>query len=126
MACLDGVDRQVRLLVDHREDLVAERTRIQQRLRWHLHELAPGWEIPAGALDRRGWLDAVTARLAAHQGVVAEIARELVERCRQLTGRVKELERQIARLVPPLAPSLLDLEGCGPLTAAKLIGRPPG
>ena len=126
VACLDGVDRQVRLLVDHREDLVAERTRIQQRLRWHLHELAPGWEIPAGALDRRGWLDAVTARLAAHQGVVAEIARELVERCRQLTGRVKELERQIARLVPPLAPSLLDLEGCGPLTAAKLIGRPPG
>lgn len=126
VACLDGVDRQVRLLVDHREDLVAERTRIQQRLRWHLHELAPGWEIPAGALDRRGWLDAVTARLAAHQGVVAEIARELVERCRQLTGRVKELERQIARLVPPLAPSLLDLEGCGPLTAAKLIGETAG
>ncbi|HJU01015.1 MAG TPA: IS110 family transposase [Actinomycetes bacterium] len=126
VACLDGVDRQVRLLVDHREDLVAERTRIQQRLRWHLHELEPGWEIPAGALDRSCWLDGVTARLAAQPGLVAELAGELVERCRQLTGRVKELERQLARLVPPLASSLLDLEGCGPLTAAKLIGEVAG
>jgi transposase len=126
VACLDGVDRQVRLLVDHREDLVAERTRAQQRLRWHLHELEPGWEIPAGALDRSCWLEVVAGRLAAQQGIVAEIARELVERCRQLTTRVKELERQIARLVPPLAPSLLDLEGCGPLTAAKLIGETAG
>jgi transposase len=64
VACLDGVDRQVRLLCDHREDLVAERTRIQQRLRWHLHELEPGWVIPAGALDRRCWLDGVAGRLA--------------------------------------------------------------
>jgi hypothetical protein len=26
-------------LVDHRDDLVGERPRAQQRLRWHLHEL---------------------------------------------------------------------------------------
>ena len=58
----------MRLLVDHREDLVAERTRVQQRLRWHLHELEPGWAIPAGGLDRTVWLDAIQARLAAHQG----------------------------------------------------------
>jgi transposase len=126
VACLDGVDRQLRLLVDHREDLVAERTRAQQRWRWHLHELEPGWEIPAGTLDRSCWLDGVAARLAAQPGLVAELAGELVERCRQLTVRVKELERQIVRLVPPLAPSLLDLEGCGPLTAAKLVGETAG
>ena len=42
VARLDGVERDLRLLVDHREDLVAERTRIVQRLRWHLHELMPG------------------------------------------------------------------------------------
>jgi transposase len=45
IAQLDGPAREVRLLVDHREDLVAERTRIQNRLRWHLHELFPGLEI---------------------------------------------------------------------------------
>jgi len=126
VARLEGVERQVRLLVDHREDLVAERTRIQQRLGWHLHELEPGWEIPAGALDRGVWLDRVAQRLAAHQGVVAELATELVERCRELTVRANALERQLERLVRPLAPSLLALAGCGPLTAAKLVAETAG
>ena len=35
--------------------------RDQQRLRWHLHDLWPELEIPAGALDRRGWLERVAA-----------------------------------------------------------------
>lgn len=87
VAQLEGAEREVRLLVDYREDLVADRTRAQNRLRWHLHELEPGWELPAGGLDRAVWLDAVTARLAAHQGIVAELAGELVARCRELTAR---------------------------------------
>jgi hypothetical protein len=33
VARLDGVERELRLLVDHREDLVAERTRSISRLR---------------------------------------------------------------------------------------------
>jgi transposase len=40
-ARLDGVERELRLLVDHREDLVAERTRIIARLRWHLTSSNP-------------------------------------------------------------------------------------
>jgi transposase len=31
--------RDLKLLVDHRDDLVDERRRAQQRLRWHLHQL---------------------------------------------------------------------------------------
>src|SRR3972149_3146565 len=52
-----GFERGGRLLSDHREDLVGERTRIGNRLRWHLHDLEPSLEIPAGALDRYRWLD---------------------------------------------------------------------
>ena len=44
--------RELKLLVDHRDDLVAERRRAQQRLRWHLHELDPALQVPLGALDR--------------------------------------------------------------------------
>jgi transposase len=51
VAHLDGPERDVRLLVDHREDLVAERTRIISRLRWHLHELDPSWQPTARSLD---------------------------------------------------------------------------
>jgi transposase len=61
VACLDGPERAVRLLVDHREDLVAERTRIQQRLRWHLHELEPGWEIPPRQVCWTWWPPGWTA-----------------------------------------------------------------
>jgi transposase len=38
-------------LVDHRDDLVDERRRAQQRLRWHLHELEPNVAVPLGALS---------------------------------------------------------------------------
>jgi hypothetical protein len=36
----------LKLLVDHRDDLVDERRRCQQRLRWHLHELDPTLQLP--------------------------------------------------------------------------------
>jgi hypothetical protein len=38
---LDQRAMEIRLLCDHRQDLVAERTRAQNRLRWHLLELCP-------------------------------------------------------------------------------------
>jgi transposase len=126
VATLDGEERELRLLVDHREDLVAERTRAQNRLRWHLHELDPGTEPVARGLDRRVVLDALEARLAGIDGTVARIARELVVRIRELTHTIDALEREISRLVSEIAPTLLGLPGCGPLTAAKLVGETAG
>jgi transposase len=125
-ATLDGEEREIRLLVDHREDLVAERTRAQNRLRWHLHELDPGNEPVARGLDRAVVLAALEVRLADVSGTVGRIARELVGRIRELTRAINELEREIGRLVAGLAPSLLALTGCGPLTAAKLVGETAG
>ncbi|MBV8161316.1 MAG: IS110 family transposase [Acidimicrobiia bacterium] len=125
-ARLDGPDRELRLLVDHREDLVCERTRAQNRLLWHLHELEPGWKLPAGSLSTLKTLDAVLARIADHEGVVGEIARDLVEDIRRATTRVNALERRISALVSPLTPALLALGGCGALTAAKIVGETAG
>jgi transposase len=126
LARLDGPERELRLLLDHREDLVTERTRMQNRLRWHLHELMPGWEPAPGSLDRYKTLDEVAVRLADHRGVVAELAAEPVEHIRATTRRAKELEREIERRTRSLAPALLALEGCGPLSAAKLVGETAG
>ena len=126
VARLDGPEREVRLLTDHREDLVGERTRIISRLRWHLHELDPGWEPKARSLDRPATWVQVRARLDGVGGTVARLARDLVERCAQLTAEIRELEQEIAALVAELAPSLLAIIGCGSLTAAKLIGQTAG
>lgn len=125
VARLDGVERELRLLVDDRDDLVAERTRVAQRLRWHLLDLGID-EPPARALGRARVLDGLASRLASVEGTVARIARELVGRIRELTGSIDAREREIAGLVADLAPTLLALPGCGPLTAAKLVGEVAG
>ena len=127
-ARLEGAEREIRLLSDHREDLDAERTRIQNRLRWHLHDLDPALEIPAGALDRYSWLDRLERFLAGRDEACAQvrITREQLGRCRDLTRRINELERELAKLLGEEAPELLELVGCGALTAAKLVGEVAG
>lgn len=125
-ASLDGPERDVRLLLDHREDLVAERTRIQNRLRWHVHELTPDAAPPARSLNRQHVLAALEQQLADLPGMVARLARELLARLRALTVAIDSLERELGHLVTPLAPTLLALGGCGVLTAAKLVAETAG
>lgn len=75
----DSASRELKLLVDHREDLLAERTRMQNRLRWHLHELDPELEPPAGGLDRICQLDRLTDWLGRQPtGMLVRLAAELV------------------------------------------------
>lgn len=123
VAQLEGKSREVKLLVDHREDLVGERTRIQNRLLWHMHELEPGYQVVASGLLRSVVLAEVSRRLESHSGVVAEIARELLARLTELTQSVKRLQRRIEALMAELAPSLLCLPGCAGLSAAKLVAE---
>jgi transposase len=126
-AHLDERALELKLLLDHREDLVKARSEDQQRLRWHLHDLSPELEIPAGALDRMVWLDRIARRLArCQQSARVRIARELVLAIRQRTRRSAELEREIRALVGAQAPGLVQLPGCGALTAAKLLAETAG
>src|SRR5215204_5262933 len=126
-AHLDGAALDIRLLVDHREDLIAARTADQQRLRWHLHDLWPELEIAAGALDTSKWLGKISRRLArAQQTTRVRVARELVRQITARNTRIRELQAELAALVESYAPRLLAERGCGPLTAAKLIGEIAG
>jgi transposase len=127
VAHLDEEALGLKLLLDHREDLVKARSEEQQRLRWHLHDLWPELEIPAGALDRIVWLDRVARKLSrAEQGTRVRIAREILLEVRRRTRRVNGLEHEIGALVKERAPRLLELEGCGALTAAKLLAETAG
>ena len=126
-ARLAGPEADVRLLADHRGDLVGERKRLQNRLRWHLHDLGLDLALPARALDRYVWLDRVEASLAVLPASMrVRIALEQVRRCRELTREVRALEREIAALVRTLAPELLALPGCSALSAAQLLGQVAG
>jgi transposase len=126
-AHLDEAALELKLLLDHREDLVKARSEDQQRLRWHLHDLWPAMELPAACLDRTTWLQRVARKLArAEQGARVRVSRELVRAIRERTKRAAELECEIAAIVGARAPRLLELPGCGALTAAKLIAETAG
>ena len=53
VAELEGPAREVKLLSDHRRDLVMQRTRICCQVRWFLHELDPDLEVASRGLRRR-------------------------------------------------------------------------
>jgi transposase len=126
-ARLAGPEGDVRLLVDHRDDLVGERRRLQTRLRWHLHDLELDLHLPPRALDRYVWLARVEAALRAlAPSMRSRIALEQVRRCRELTASVRALEREIRGLMRTLAPELLALPGCSALSAAQLVGQVAG
>ena len=126
VAELDGPTRQVKLLVDHRRDLVGERTRVVNRLRWHLHELDPTLRVPARGLRSYCAIDRLGAHLATVIGLVARLARELLHRCRELTMQISALWRELGDLVKRLAPTVLAIPGCGVLSAAMILGETAG
>jgi transposase len=126
-AHLDEAALELKLLLDHRENLVRARAEDQQRLRWHLHDLWPDLELPASSLNRIVWLDRVSRKLArAEQSARVRVSRELVRAIRTRAKRIAELESEIGVMVHAQAPQLLEFPGCGTLTAAKLIAETAG
>lgn len=124
---LDEQALAIKLLLDHREDLVGESTRAQNRLRWHLHDIDPELAPPERSLRHRRVLRSLAARLARReQSMRVRLARELVRRCAALRRELETLERELSGRVREHAPELLELPGCGPLTAAKLIAEIAG
>jgi transposase len=126
-ATLSGPELDVRLLADHRDDLVEERQRVIQRIRWHCHDLEVALDLPARVLTRYVWLDRLSDALRAlPESTRRRIAEEQVESCRRLTGRIRALEREITGLAEALAPGLVAEPGCSTISAAHLIGQTGG
>jgi transposase len=123
-ATLAGPERDIGLLVAHREMLVNERTDRICKLRWLLHDIDPDLAPPLRTLGRFTTLDRLAGTLGElESSVQVEICREIVARCRELTVRANELERQIRALVDAQAPALLEIPGCAALTAAKILAE---
>jgi transposase len=129
VAFLDEQAFEIRLLHDHRRDLVAERTRYQNRLRWHLVELDPDMEtkLPSRGLDRGCWLERISRRLAKlPQTARVRVARDQLRRIREVTRAERALERELRTAIMALRPDVLAEDGIGTITAATLLGRTAG
>ncbi len=126
MAHLDGPDRDVRLLVDLRETLVNQRTQTINRLRWRLHELDSSIDPTPRSLDRASNYDKLETLIEKADNLVGRLAKRDIQDCRRLTVEINQIEEELRILTEALVPTLLEVVGCGTLTAAKLLGEAGG
>lgn len=123
-ARLDEQVLELRRLADHRDDLVAERTRVINRLRWMVHDLDPEL-APAprslGSARARAKLEAGLAALPASAG--QRVALSQLARITALSAEITGLEKDLAALVTVLVPELLTVPGVAVITAARILGE---
>jgi transposase len=126
VASHDYTSRELKLLIDRREDLVQQRTSTTNRLLCRVHELDPAAAPPARSLRLVKQQNLLMDRLDGFAGLVAELARDELRDIIELTVWIDALERRIADRTAKAAPSLLSMPGVGALTAAKLVGESAG
>ena len=122
-----GEEYELGLLVDHREALVLECVRHQRRLRDYLHRIDPELVPALRGTAKTANLNRLSRQLARMgQRMEVRICRELIGRVRELAGRILELAREIAAFVRRMCPTLLELPGCGIITAARILAEVAG
>lgn len=126
VAAHDEASRELKLLVDRRDDLVKERTAMMNRLRWHLHRIDPTVDPKPKSLKLAKTRRQLGELLAPMTGIDARLAREVLADIDRITPMINDLEREITALVSIQAPALVKLAGCGALSAAKIVGETAG
>jgi transposase len=126
VASHDEVSRELKLLVDRREDLVGQRTSTINRLLWRVHELDPEQAPKPRSLNLAKHRRLLGDWLNTQSGVVAELARDELADITRLTEQIDALAKRIGERVRTTAPALLAMPGCAELTAAKIVGEAAG
>jgi transposase len=126
VATHDEASRELKLLVDRRDDLVKRRTATINQLLWRVHELDPAWAPKPRSLDLAKHQRILATRLADVPGIVAELAREELAEVIEYTAKINAYAKRIEALAATLAPTLMAMPGVGALTAGKIVGEAAG
>jgi len=113
----------LRLLSDHRDDLVSDRTRVLNRLHRLLRELVPGGANRQLSSTQAGEILRTVRPVTTADTYRKQLAKDLLDSLRKLDTRVKSLTDQIAELVAANGTKLTAIRGVGPVVAAKIIGH---
>ncbi len=129
VAFLDEQAHEIRVLCDYRDQLMNERVRLINRLRWHLVRIAPHLEAQLGPEALKG--PRIRARLARQLGQLPastelRVAKAQLRRINEITKEQKELFAELTALIQAHAPQLLQQRSIGTVTAAVIIGRTAG
>lgn len=122
-----GITHRCKLLTEHRDNLVLQRTRLMNQLHAHVSLLnplqMPGIRCAQGRDVLSAWAEELvpsTDPLLRTQGqIVQQIARLILV----YDEMIKQLTLELTDLAKKAVPSLLALQGLGALTAAKILGE---
>ena len=129
VAFTDEHAMEIRVLGDYRDQIISERTRMINRLRWHLVTIAPDLEAQLGPAALKG--PRICARLTRQlarlpQSPRLRVAKRLLKRITEIGREERELLAELTSLIDAHAPQLLAQPGCGTVTAAIIIGHTAG
>lgn len=115
--------QDLKLLTDHRDQLVRSRTQLINRTHRDLVVSHPGYERRIPRLTSKKNLRAAMALLRGDGSVRAELIRNRVGEIRRLDDKVAQLEELIAAKISESGTKLTQLTGVGVITAAKILGE---
>lgn len=116
-----GPAADLRAPLDYRDDLIAERTALVNRVHADLTDLSPGYQAQVTNLTTRTRVRAVLALLEPDRSVRADLCRRRLERVTAIDTEAAQLKRKIATLVEASGTTLTDEYGIGPLVAARFL-----
>lgn len=128
---VDDPDSETLRVVSHRrQELVGVQTQEINRLRALLAEIDPERVQRLSRLRSRSQLQALTkVRYGGdrHRQTVAALIRRLAADCRDRLGQIRELEKTLEQLMPPVGRALIGkIQGVGVITAAGLLAEMAG
>lgn len=113
----------LRLLSDRRDDVVAQRTRTMNRLQVLLRDLVPGGAPRALSTKAAATFLARVRPLTITDEHRKGIARDLLNDLRRADRELKAMAKTIAAEVAASGTTLPEIQGIGPILAAKIIGH---
>ncbi len=123
----DDASTELRLLSDHRDNLIADRTRLINQLHAQMLQLDPCYEERSGPLARPAGVRYCQEFAPPHADGLMQtrllIVRQLATRIAALTTEIAELTVCLEQRVVALETPLLQLRGVGPVVAARLLGE---
>jgi len=115
--------QDLKLLSDHRDQLVRARTQLINRTHTNLVVSHPGYEKRIPKLRSKRNLQAAMVMLRSDRSVRADLIRDRIGEIRRINEKLAVIEKQIVCKVIESGTGLTQLRGIGFIAAAKILGE---